>query len=475
MNIAKLTICRCLMAAFLTLLAFQASPATPIDNARQLFEDGEYQAALTRLEPMLSKPATAKNPEVNFLAGACCIALGDNARGTKLLDNAIRRGSLDATIFMAEESINRYRLEEAEGYIEAYESAIAKKKKAPREGLDELNSRIVLTRNMLDRVEKIAVIDSITVPRDDFFRYYRLSPETGRLADASILPRSIRTSSPGVVYVPQNEVSLLWAATDTTGTSVLMGADLLGDGTMSQPHMLDGDFNDNGDANFPFMMSDGITLYYANDGDNTLGGYDIFMTRKGDDGKFLQPQNIGMPYNSPYDDYMLAIDEVTGAGWWATDRNQIPDSVTIYVFVPNDVRQNYTADDPDVASLAMIESISRTQTSPEGYDDVRRRISETASAGNADSENSFRFYIPGKGIYTAMEDFRSAEAARAMQKYIDKRNEISRQRRHLTLLRKEYAEGNMDVSTEIARLEHSLLSADTELDKAASAVVKAEL
>ena len=151
MNIAKLTICRCLMAAFLTLLAFQASPATPIDNARLLFEDGEYQAALTRLEPMLSKPATAKNPEVNFLAGACCIALGDNVRGTKLLDNAIRRGSLDATIFMAEESINRYRLEEAEGYIEAYESAIAKKKKAPREGLDELNSRIVLTRNKIGR------------------------------------------------------------------------------------------------------------------------------------------------------------------------------------------------------------------------------------------------------------------------------------------------------------------------------------
>ena len=63
----------------------------------------------------------------------------------------------------------------------------------------------------------------------------------------------------------------------------------------------------------------------------------------------------------------------------------------------------------------MIESISRTQTSPEGYDDVRRRISETASAGNADNKNSFRFYIPGKGIYTAMEDFRSAEAARAMR------------------------------------------------------------
>ncbi len=60
----------------------------------------------------------------------------------------------------------------------------------------------------------------------------------------------------------------------------------------------------------PFFMSDGVTLYYANDGDESIGGYDIFISRKGEDG-FLQPQNIGMPYNSPYDDYMLAIDEVT--------------------------------------------------------------------------------------------------------------------------------------------------------------------
>ena len=41
--------------------------------------------------------------------------------------------------------------------------------------------------------------------------------------------------------------------------------------------------NEQGNVNYPFLMSDGITLYYASDGEGSLGGYDIFelaMIRK---------------------------------------------------------------------------------------------------------------------------------------------------------------------------------------------------
>lgn len=37
--------------------------------------------------------------------------------------------------------------------------------------------------------------------------------------------------------------------------------------------------NEQGNVNYPFLMSDGITLYYASDGEGSLGGYDIFVTR----------------------------------------------------------------------------------------------------------------------------------------------------------------------------------------------------
>ena len=55
-----------------------------------------------------------------------------------------------------------------------------------------------------------------------------------------------------------------------------------------------------------------------------------------------------MPYNSPYNDYMLVMDEGTGLGWWASDRGAAPDSVTVFIFVPNKSRVNY---DPDTENI----------------------------------------------------------------------------------------------------------------------------
>ena len=56
-----------------------------------------------------------------------------------------------------------------------------------------------------------------------------------------------------------------------------MQSSRLADGSWEQPEPLGDVLNEGGDANFPFLMSDGVTLYFANDGENSLGGYDIFI------------------------------------------------------------------------------------------------------------------------------------------------------------------------------------------------------
>ncbi|MDE7125426.1 MAG: hypothetical protein K2O12_02970, partial [Muribaculaceae bacterium] len=409
-------------------------------------------------------------------AGACHLALGHKKNGINLLETAVKRGSPDAALLLAEDAVKDYRVDDADGYLDEYDAIISKNRKLKpnQERLDEINSRLVRTRNMLDRVERIAVIDSINVPKADFFRYYRLSPEAGRLADKSALPARTPVGDPSIVYVPENEIELIWAAMDSSGVSVLMSADRLADGSMTEPGMLGDDLNDGGDANFPFMMPDGVTLYYASDGENSIGGYDIFMTRRDDDG-FLQPQNIGMPYNSPYNDYMLAIDEVTGVGWWASDRNQIQDSVTIYIYIPNEIRSNYSSDDADVASLALLKSIAATQSIDADYASVRRRIASVeAASADTDSASSFRFHIPGKGVYTHLDQFRSVQARHLMEAYLSKVDEYARSANHLRLLRKAYADGNKGVAEEIRRLEKLLSGADADLIKASNAVIKAE-
>ena len=59
------------------------------------------------------------------------------------------------------------------------------------------------------------------------------------------------------------------------------------------------------DLNYPSMNSDGITLYFAAKGEASLGGYDIFITRyDAEDGSYLKPDNMGLPFNSPFNEYM---------------------------------------------------------------------------------------------------------------------------------------------------------------------------
>ncbi len=460
--------------ALLLLLFSVGAVGAPIDEVRRLYAAGDFAGALERVLPLLRK--SPRDAAYNYYAGACRVELGETSLGIQNLKTAVKRGSGDAALLLAEKSVTDYLVDEAEEYLSEYDAIISKKsrQKPDTDRLDEINSRLTLTRNMLDRIEKIAVIDSINVPRADFFRYYRLSPEAGRLIPGSMLQPGTSEVMPEMIYVPENEIELLWATPDSTGTYVLMSADRLADGSMTQPQVLGGNLNEGGDVDFPFMMPDGVTLYYACNGDNSIGGYDIFMTRRDGDG-FLQPQNVGMPYNSPYDDYMLAIDEVTGIGWWATDRNQIPDSVTIYVYIPNEMRSNYPSGAADVIPLAKLTSIAATQIPGVDYGKFRKRIASIdTQSRDADTGGAFRFAIPGKGIYTRPEQFRSPQARILMETYLKKADEYARSARHLRLLRKAYADGNHGVADEIRRLETLLEGAEADLMRASNAVIKAE-
>ena len=134
---------------------------------------------------------------------------------------------------------------------------------------------------MLDRVEKIVVIDSIVVDKNDFFEVYRLSPESGSLYPPSTLPEGFTSDKRTVVYTPQSHSSMMWGMPDGKGHTVLVESSELGDDTWETPRKVGSALNDGGNADFPFVMSDGITLYYASDGDGSLGGYDIFISRRG--------------------------------------------------------------------------------------------------------------------------------------------------------------------------------------------------
>lgn len=358
----------------------------------------------------------------------------------------------------ARQAFENYEPSEARELYDEYEALMKKKKKALPDSLDEELERLVIMENMMSRVEQIVIVDSIVVDADGFFRHYRLSPEAGRLLPGETL----RMHDVEMAFVPQNNAQFFYAREDSTGYFALMSADILDDGTVDRPAPLQGEnLAGGGNAEYPFMLTDGMTLYYANDGDESLGGYDIFMTRRDDDGSFLNPQNIGMPYNSPYDDYLLAIDENTGIGWWATDRNQIPGKLTIYVFVPSETRVNVAPDDPNIAAMARIDNIELTHRGKD-VSEYKARIEAIDTSRRSAMTSTPDFELPigsTSRIYRSLSDFRSRSARSAMEKALNARTEIARTESRLAQLRADWASGNQSQGITILNLEQQLADA----------------
>lgn len=219
------------------------------------------------------------------------------------------------------------------------------------------------TEQMLEGMEKVLIFDSLVVSRRELLRAYPLTLGAGTLAWANAddceQGTTFTTYYGSERYQSQQVDSLHRLLT----RSYHFGSE------WTSPEALFDEVEDAAEGDsvevrqlFPFLMSDGVTLYFAQNTADGLGGLDIYMTRKGgEDRQFYRPENVGMPFNSPANDYFMAIDEELGFGCFATDRHHGADSVCVYYFLPNSQRDTYAADEisrEQRESLAAIRSLS---------------------------------------------------------------------------------------------------------------------
>lgn len=446
----KFTLSLILSAAVLT------AAGAPIDDARRMVDDGRYEEAAAALRKIVK--SSPRNARANYLLGYSLMKTGAEAEGLKYLRTAEDRGSADAAAFLAHRSFDLYEPDEAQEHLDAWETAMRKARKSLPADYDKLTSRLVAMGNMLQRVEKIEIIDTLRVDSTAFFSHYRLSGHAGSLAPGNALGAG---STASVVFVPETRSEMFWAATDSAGRSAVFSSAILDDGTMENPEQAA--LTEDGNAAFPFLMPDGMTLYYAADeGPDGLGGYDIFMTRRNDDGTYMQSQNMGMPYNSPYNDFMLAIDETSGLGWWASDRERIPGKVTIYVYAPSETRVNYDPDAENLAELASLSDISLTRDADRDYKALMQEKLAKIESGSGAAETgtaTFELDMGRKGIYTKLSDFRSDDARRAMLNVLAAEAELRKKADRLQTLRERYS------STRDRSLTHTILQLEKEVEK----------
>lgn len=444
-----------------------------VDAAKGLIEVGDLESAIAMLEEL--SQSSPKKGDVNLWLGTALMYSGDQAGAQQQWEEAVKKKENIANLKLAELALLQYRTGDAEELVETYREGLKKGKKVIAEDESgDIDDRISRLEAMLDRVEKIVIIDSINVDAEIFFRQYGLSKSAGRLLSAAeAFNGGEPAAEPTVVFETGDGRERLWAVQNENNVFELVSAGPLYGGKWDVPSSLGEHLGEGGDANYPFLMSDGMTLYYANDGENSLGGLDIFITRR-DGESFLQPTNVGFPYNSPDNDYMLAIDEEKGIGWWATDRNHIPDMVTVYVFIPSDMRVNYPNDSEVLADRARITSIRDTWEEGKDYTDQIALARKSLADGQGAAVARLALSVPGRGTVTSLGELKTARARGLAQQWLEQRERIEAKCEELKGLRLRYGNGDKSVAGKITDGEAAVTAMRRRLAQLASQVAEAE-
>ena len=127
------------------------------------------------------------------------------------------------------------------------------------------------------------------------------------------------------------------------------------DGTWGEPQNLGKPINTKGTEMAPFLHPDGHTLYFSSDMHVGMGGFDLFMSRRGDDGLWQEPVNLGFPINTNGDEinFFVAADGKTA--FISSQREGSQGGYDMYTFeLPEEIRSdsaNYLAT-VDIVELA---------------------------------------------------------------------------------------------------------------------------
>lgn len=380
-----------------------------------------------------------------------------------------------------EEAIRTYDFPTAEQWVN-HEIATLKKSKQPTQQQEEKLLWLRRAQLRLNAVERVTFVDSMVVPKADVLSHIHPSPECGRLLRSADYFHQADTMD-CTVFQSEMGDQIFFSQAGADGNTHLYTQHLYGDNSMSEAQLLQG-ISDNDEAqNYPFMLTDGTTIYFAAKGSESLGGYDIFMSRyDADEHRFLAPENIGMPFNSPANDYLYVIDEMNNLGWFVTDRGMKDGLACIYVFIPNETRQVYVPEEVDserLRRLARIHSIHDTQTDEAAVRGAQFRMREANRTQEAARTNEFDFTVTDNQIYHRKSDFRTMDAQQRIDTWLEKRVELEKVRKTLVRLRNSYHAGTPDLrtqlSSEILMLEESEETLVLRIKQEEKAIRKAEL
>ncbi len=105
----------------------------------------------------------------------------------------------------------------------------------------------------------------------------------------------------------------------------------LPNGDWSFPINAGNDINTQYDDSYPYLAPDGTTFFFASQGHNSIGGYDLFKSAWNEDNQtFVTPDNLGFPINTPDDNKTISVSKSGRYGYISDFREKGAGDLDIY-------------------------------------------------------------------------------------------------------------------------------------------------
>jgi len=443
---------------FICILAFfsRLGYTQSLDQAKKWYNEGLFEEAKPVFEKLVKQ--SPNNSSYSLWYGVCCYETDELETAEKYLLLARNRKVTDACRYLATMYTSTYRFKEAATMWEDYIDQLTKKKENTEVYESQLE-RVEKLSRMRDRAEDVQIIDSMVVSKDKILSAYFLSEDCGVLQMDGDFFLSFETP-PSTVYINPKGDRAFYARPAPDGRFTLYTQTKLLDIWTDEKPLFPADTEEN---NYPFVLGDGVTIYFASKGNGSIGGYDLFVTRYNTNSNaYLAPEQLSMPFNSPSNDYLMVVDEVKGLGWFVSDRFQPEDKVCVYLFIPNDSRKYFEESESDESlnGRAALTSIHDTWLPGSNYEELILLAKANISNTYKQEIRDFEFVVNDRTVYYSLADFRSPEAKSFFERVIGLKQQANTVESDLVEKRNIYTLANQSVKDQMRPV---ILQTETEL------------
>ncbi len=300
---------------------------------------------------------------IYILVSAGLLSVSEVVAQVQKVDSLVSRGDSLRRLYRFEESVAAY----TEALEFSADTSVVKNDSLIRL---EISDRILLSENgksMAGFTYSPTVVARHKFSLDDFFLYYPLKDRSWRSLPGQL--DSLSGPYARAIYAPDEDDTIYYSASDQGGIRNIYTTTFR-DTVWTLPALINEHLTSSSDEIYPMLSPDGKSLYFASKGLYGVGGYDIYVSQWDEEQRdWSIPVNMGFPYSSPANDFLMINTEDGFHTIFASDRDCEGDSVWVYVLEYDSMPVRKELSDPEqLLKLSRLEPLSDSERMSGGAD-----------------------------------------------------------------------------------------------------------